>query len=137
MQDKCFEIRSPSSSSSRHPSRSVLSIGKALSVNPRLAYSKPRAQGAHFQAILQQGNSPAKFRLALSRVVRLLRRNEKFLRIFISESGSGEIAINFGSFSKFQPGDKCFELFLASAFCEQLSASGMGLKIQVWSEKSR
>src|SRR5580704_2029642 len=120
----------------RHPSRSELSIGKALSVNPRVAFIKPNARGALFQAILQKGNSSGKFRVALSRVVRFLRRNGKLLRKFIYESGSGEIVINFWTSLKFQEGDKCFELLLAPAFCEQLSASGLGLKIQVWA-KSR
>ena len=74
----------------RHPSRSGLSIAKALSVEPRIAYNKPRARGTYFQAILQSGDSPAKFRLALPWIVRFLRKNKKFWRDFIAEKGSGK-----------------------------------------------
>lgn len=120
----------------RHPSRSGLSIAKALSLEPRIAYSKPRARGTYFQTILQSGDSPAKFRLALPRIVRFLRKNKKFWRDFIAEKGSGEIVFNHAIFPQTEEGDKCFELSLASAFCEHLSANGMGLKIQGWVKKS-
>jgi len=120
----------------RHPSRSASSIAKALSVEPRFANSKPRARGAYFQAILESGDSPAKFRLALPRIVRFLRKNKKFWRDFIAEKGSGEIVFSHAIFPQTEEGDKCFELSLAPAFCEYLSASGMGLKIQGWVKKS-
>jgi hypothetical protein len=86
--------------------------------------------------VLQNGKSPAKFQFALAKIIRFLRKNKKFLKKFLAEKGSGEIVFNHAIFPQTEQGDKCFELSLTSAFCEHLSASGMGLKIQGWVEKS-
>jgi hypothetical protein len=116
----------------RQPSRNAISIAKALSVEAQIAFSKPRAQGTYFQAVLQSGNSPAKFRLALPKIVRFFRKNKKFWRDLIAEKGSAEIEFNHAIFPQTVNGDKCFELFLTPVFCEYLSANGIGLKIQGW-----
>jgi len=114
----------------RHPSRNAMSIAKALS--PQISHSKLRARRTYFQAVLQSGNSPATFRLALPRIVRFLRKNQKFWRDFIAEKGSGELVFNFAIFPQIENGDKCFELFLTPVFCKCLSANRIGLKIQGW-----
>jgi hypothetical protein len=119
-----------------HPSRSARSIAKALSVRPQLAFSNQRTQRTYLKVALQNGNSPAKFQLALSKVVRFLRKNETFWKKLLAEKGSGEIVFNHAIFPQTEKGDKCFEVSLTSAFCEHLSQSGIGLKIQGWVEKS-
>jgi hypothetical protein len=120
----------------RHPSRSVRSIAKALSVKPQIPGSYRGTRRTYFIVVLQNGKSPAKFQFALSKTIRFLRKNKKFLKKFLAEKGSGEIVFNHAIFPQTEQGDKCFELSLTSAFCEHLSASGMGLKIQGWVEKS-
>lgn len=120
----------------RHPSRSARSITKLLSVKPQIADINRRTRRTYFRAVLQNGNSPAKFQLALSKVVRFLRKNEKFWKKFLAERGSGEMVFNHSIFPQTESGDKCFELSLTSVFCEQLSASGMSMKIQGWAGKS-
>jgi hypothetical protein len=114
----------------RHPSRNATSIAKALSVKPQIAYSKPRTRQTYFHAVLQRGNSSAKFRLALPRIIRFLSKNQTFWRNLTNEKGSAELVFNHSIFPQAVNGDKCFELFLAPVFCECLSASGIGLKIQ-------
>jgi hypothetical protein len=122
----------------RHPWRSTRSIAKALSVKPQTMASKRRTRRTYFKAVLQSGHSPAKFQLALRQVVRFLRKNEKFWEKCLAEKGSGEIVFNHTIFifPQTENGDKCFELSLTSVFCEHLSASRMGLKIQGWVKKS-
>jgi|SRR5579862_1135548 len=120
----------------RHPSRSTRSIAKALSLKAQTAGSNRDTRRTYLRAVLQSGNSATKFRLALRKVVRFLRKNKKFWKKFLAESGSGEIVFNHAIFPQFEEGDKCFELSLTSVFCEHLSASGLGLKIQGWVEKS-
>jgi hypothetical protein len=122
----------------RHPWRSTRSIAKALSVKPQTMASKRGIRRTYFKAVLQSGHSPAKFQLALRQVVRFLRKNEKFWEKCLAEKGSGEIVFNHTIFifPQTENGDKCFELSLTSVFCEHLSASRMGLKIQGWVKKS-
>lgn len=119
-----------------HPSRSARSIAKALSVKPQLTGSNQRTRRTYLKVVLQNGNSSAKFQFALLKVVRFIRKNKTFWKKFLAEKGSGEIVFNHAIFPQTGKGDKCFELSLTPAFCEHLSASGIGLKIQGWVEKS-
>ena len=116
----------------RHTSRSTRSIAKALFLKPQIAYSNPRSRRTYFQAVLQNGNSPAKFQLALPKIVRFLCKNKKFWKDFIAENGSAEVVFNYAIFPQTANGDKSFELCLTSVFCEYLAANGVGLKIQGW-----
>jgi len=120
----------------RHPSRSARTIAQVLSLKPQITGSKRRTGRSYFRVVLQSGNSPAKFRFALSMVIRFLSKNKKFLKKLLAEKGTGEIVFNHAIFPQTEKGDKCFELSLTSAFCEHISASGMELKIQGWVKKS-
>jgi hypothetical protein len=113
----------------RHPSRNPASIAKALGVKPWVVHSKLRARLTYFQTVLQSGNSPAKFRLALPKLVKFLRNNKKFWRDLTADKGSGELVFNYAISPQTVDGDKCFELFLTPVFCKYLSSNGIGLKI--------
>src|SRR4029077_10470883 len=83
----------------RHPSRSARSIAKPLSVKPQIRTDINRhTRRTYFRAVLQNGNSPAKFQLALLKVLRFLRKNKKFWKKFLAERGSGEMVFNHSIF---------------------------------------
>src|SRR5690349_12586633 len=82
----------------RHPSRSARSIAKALSVKSQITGRNRRTRRTYFRIVLQNGNSPVKFRLALQKVVRFLRKNRTFWKKFFAEKGSGEIVFNHAIF---------------------------------------
>lgn len=114
----------------RHPSRSLLRTTRDLSLKGWTTYKTrgkrrwPAARRKYFKAILRNGNSPSEFERAFTSIVKFVRKNEAFWKTFIDEEGHVELILNYAILPQSENGDKCFELFLTPAFCEQLRVQG-------------
>jgi hypothetical protein len=125
----------------RHLACSPESISKALSLKPSFSHAVgdksggSRARWATFYSRLQKGDSVSEFEVALTSVASFLERNEAFWTDFVGGGGEVELTLNH-TIDPGEEGDKCFELYLAPAFLHDLSARGIGLKVQGWTRNA-
>jgi len=125
-----------------HPLHSPESISAALSLKPKASWPvgedlgrKVRAKSSFFYAQLLEGSAPSDYEPALKRVCRFLRRNEAFWTDFAGGGGHVELILNHNVTPQEEEGDKCFELYLAPAFLQELSTRDIGLRVQGWQGK--
>jgi|HubBroStandDraft_2_1064218.scaffolds.fasta_scaffold283334_2 hypothetical protein len=124
----------------RHPSQSPRHISKALSLKPefshavddRVAKLRRRWKKTLFYACLQKGDYASKFESSLTKVVLFLEKNAAFWTDFTSGNGEVELILKHTINPQDEAGDKCFELYLAPAFLRDVSARGIGLRVQGW-----
>ena len=122
----------------RHPSRSPESISEALSLKPKGFYAAGqslgtlRAKWTFFHGCLQEGVASSDFEAALTNVSLFLEKNVAFWTDFMAGKGEVELILNHSIHPQEGGGDKCFELHLAPAFLGDLSARGIGLRVQGW-----
>jgi hypothetical protein len=121
----------------RHPSRSPESISEALSLKPKGAYSVGQnlgtlpAKWTFFHACLQEACDPSGYESALAKVGQFLEKNAAFWADFVGGNGEVELILN-RTIEPQEEEDKVFELYLAPAFLRDLSARGIGLRVQAW-----
>ena len=123
----------------RHPSYSAENISESLSLKPELSHAVGhqgpgtlRAKWNFFSACLQEGNDVADLEDALANVTFFLEKNAPFWTQFIGGNGDVELILNHTIYPQEEEGDKCFELYLTAAFLGNLSARGIGLRVQGW-----
>lgn len=122
----------------RHPSQSPESISKALSLKPTNSWSAGQrvvdlpAKRTYFYARLEEGVSASEYERALANVVMFLEKNAGFWADFMGGNGEVELVLNHTIEPKQQEGDEVLELYLAPAFLHNLSARGIGLRVQGW-----
>lgn len=122
----------------RHPSRSPESISRALSLKPEGSrevgqkLGASRAKRTFFHARLQEGVAYSQYEGALANVARFVKKNEAFLTDFTSGDGEVELVLNHTIRPQEEDGDSCLELYLAPALLRDLSARGIGLRVQGW-----
>ena len=122
----------------RHPSRSSESISEALSLKPKGAYSVGQNLGKlpgkwmFFHACLQEARDPSDYESALAKVGQFLEKNAVFWADFMGGNGEVELLLNQTLEPQEEEGDKVLELYLAPAFLLNLSARGIGLRVQGW-----
>jgi hypothetical protein len=122
----------------RHPSRSTESISEALSLKPKGAYNVGQnlgtlpAKWTFFHACLQEARDPSSYESALAKVSQFLEKNAAFWADFMGGNGEVELILNHTIEPQEEEGDKVLELYLAPAFLRDLSARGIGLRVQGW-----
>jgi hypothetical protein len=122
----------------RHPSRSPESISEALSLKPKGAYAVGQnlgtlpAKWTFFHASLQEDVVSSDYEGAFTNVTLFLEKNAAFWTDFIGGNGEVELILNHTIEPQEEEGDKTFEVYLAPAFLRDLSARGIGLRVQGW-----
>jgi len=122
----------------RHPSLSPESIAEALSLEPKSAYSAGQnlgtlpAKWTFFHGCLQEAHDSSDYKSALEKVGQFIEKNAAFWTDFMGGNGEVELILNHTVEPQEGEGDKIFELYLAPAFLRDLSARGIGLRVQAW-----
>jgi hypothetical protein len=122
----------------RHPSRSPESISEALSLEPKSAYSAGQnlgtlpAKWTFFHGCLQKAHDSSDYKSALAKVGQFIEKNAAFWTDFMGGNGEVEVILNYTVEPQEEKGDKILELYLAPAFLRDLSARGIGLRVQAW-----
>jgi hypothetical protein len=122
----------------RHPSRSSASISEALSLKPKGTYGVGQnlgtspAKWTFFHACLEEARDSSDYDNALAKVGQFLEKNAAFWADFMGGNGEIELILNQTIAPQEEEGDKLLELYLAPAFLRDLSARGIGLRVQGW-----
>ena len=121
-----------------HPTWDPLRVSSALSLEPNWSWK----QGDRFGSVIKsssgwygqlaKGSGAAEYETALEQVVSFLAKHAAFLAEF--KEGGGEIEIVLNHAVVEQPKGIAFELHLSPAFLEHLSGSGVGLRVQAWTD---
>jgi hypothetical protein len=122
----------------RHPSYRPEAISEALSLKPKGSYAvgeeldTSHAKWTFFRARLQEGVASSGYEGALTDVALFLKKHAAFWTDFTGGHGEVELILNHTIEPQEEEGDKCFELYLDPVFLSDLSARGIGLRVQGW-----
>lgn len=121
-----------------HPTYTPESITQALSIKPLGSHAVGdkfaglQAKRTSFHACLQKGDNPSQYEDALHNVALFIEKSSAFWADFMSGDGEVELILNHTIVPQEEEGDKLLELYLAPAFLRDLSARGIGLRVQAW-----
>lgn len=122
----------------RHVSHRPETIAAALSLKPKGFWpvgedlGRVHAKWSFFYARLLNGVSSSDYERALKNVSRFLRKNSAFLADFEAGRGEVELILNHSVSPQSEEGDESFNLHLSPGFLRDLSARGIGLRVQGW-----
>ena len=121
-----------------HPTWDPLRVSSALALEPNWSWKQGDRLGnlikssSRWYGQLAKGSGAVEYETALEQIVSFLAKHADFLAQFRESGGEIDIVLNHAAVE--QPKGIAFELYLSPAFLEHLSGSGVGLRVQAWSD---
>ena len=121
-----------------HPTWDPLRISEELALEPNWSWKRGDRLGnvvkssSRWYGQLAKGSGTVEYETALEQVVSFLAKHKAFLAEFREGDGEVEIILNHAALA--QPQGIAFELCLSPVFLGHLSRSGVGLRVQAWTD---